>query len=65
VNGGIDAGTMIFFPPERLDTIIVKIDGLGSGDSVDFEVWGLKSGWSGSGNGVSADKSNWKPKPEL
>jgi beta-fructofuranosidase len=65
VNGGIDAGTMIFFPSRRLDTIVLKIDALESEDFVDFEAWGLKSGWSASGNRESADKSNWKPKPEL
>jgi beta-fructofuranosidase len=54
VNGGVDAGTMVFFPNGRLNTIVLKIGGLGSGSWVDFEAWGLSSGWSSAqaGNGA-------------
>ncbi|RDW78334.1 hypothetical protein BP5796_06186 [Coleophoma crateriformis] len=46
INDGVDAGSMIFFPTGKLDTIDLKIDGLGAGASVDFQVLGLKSGWA-------------------
>jgi hypothetical protein len=45
VNGGLNAGTLIFFPKEKLNTIALTIDGLGKKGHVDFEVWGLRSGW--------------------
>ncbi|TAQ89880.1 hypothetical protein B7494_g1815 [Chlorociboria aeruginascens] len=48
LNGGVNAGTMIFFPSEKLDTLSLKISGVGKQGGVDFEAWGLTSGWSGT-----------------
>jgi beta-fructofuranosidase len=45
VNGGLNAGTMIFFPQGKLNTIALTMGGLGEKGYVDFEAWGLKSGW--------------------
>jgi beta-fructofuranosidase len=45
VNGGLNAGTMIFFPLGKLNTIALTMNGLGKKGYVDFEVWGLRSGW--------------------
>ncbi|KAL3426452.1 beta-fructofuranosidase [Phlyctema vagabunda] len=45
LNGGVDTGTMIFFPTGKLDTISLSVEGLGDGAWVDLEVLGLKSGW--------------------
>lgn len=69
LNGGVDAGTMIFFPTGRLDTIVLKISGLGGW--VDFEAWGLRSGRCSAiaGNGTVVDKGiggfRGEPRPEL
>lgn len=46
LNGGIDAGTMIFFPTQKLDRMKLKVGGVASGALVSFEAWGLKSGWT-------------------
>ncbi|KAH8819500.1 glycosyl hydrolase [Xylogone sp. PMI_703] len=46
VNGGVNTGTMIFFPKSALDTMSLSISGFEDGSRVEFEAWGLKSGWS-------------------
>ncbi|KAF9076735.1 glycosyl hydrolase [Rhodocollybia butyracea] len=49
LNGGINSGTMIFFPQESnmLDTMTLTVGGIANGSlsQVSLEAWGLKSGW--------------------
>ena len=57
LNEGAEAGTMIFFPTRRLDTIIVETEGLGKRVRVDWEARALKSGWdaASAGHGQSVE----------
>ncbi len=53
LNRGVNANTMIFYSKGGLDTNFLKIAGLRSGDSVDFEAWGLKSGWGANAGNLN------------
>jgi beta-fructofuranosidase len=60
LNGGVDAGTMIFFPTGALDTIILSTAGLdrnGRNGGVDFEAWGLNSGWSSTTTSTTGEST--------
>ena len=52
--GGVQVGTVTFFPEFEMDILIVKVGGLNSGATVSAKVWGLESGWTSeeSSNGT-------------
>ena len=56
LNNGEKAGTMVFFPEEGLDTLIIGTNDLNGGTTVSAEVFGLQSTWTsqevGNGNGT-------------
>lgn len=61
LNGGINAGTMVFFPAEEnmLDTMTLTVGGIASGSLsvVSLEAWGLQSGWAAAGEEIEGSES--------
>ena len=55
LNGGQSRGTSVFYPLEKLDTLLVRTDGLNIGANVAVDVWALEDAWVGSkSNNTSA-----------
>jgi beta-fructofuranosidase len=60
VDGGVHAGTFLFYPTEPLTLLSVATYGMPAGTKVSVSVVGLKSAWAqeGGGNGTGAGDSH-------
>lgn len=58
VNGGEQAGTMVFFPERPLNTLAISAGGLPQGAGASVAVWGLVDAWMAEGNANGTVRGN-------